>query len=259
MCAPDPNETRRQQAKIEHQNRVFAFRGRELAYMNKSAVIKSKQRDVKGLIKSRDLSDLQVGLDQQKGKWYKKVEVASRDRAKQLTTGVGAKGGSMSRQAKLRGGSKAADILFKKGKAEAAYELAKGRGQAIAQEGIRRKVKASDAKLRQEMGLPPTFGATVKMASVPDNRAMTYLSTGLSIASLFASDKRMKENIEEVGKSEAGHKIYEWNYIADKTTRYRGVIAQDVVKIDPMAVTVMENGYLGVNYRRLDVNMEVVS
>ena len=86
---------------------MFAFKGRELAYKNKSRIIENKQKDVTGLYASRDLSDLRVGLEQQQGKHWKKVEVASRNRAKELTTGVGAKGGSMSRQAMRFGGAKA--------------------------------------------------------------------------------------------------------------------------------------------------------
>ena len=50
---------------------------------------------------------------------------------------------------------------------------------------------------------------------------------------------------------------YEFNYIGD-TQRYRGVMAQDVVKVHPMAVEVMDNGYLGVKYAMIDVNMEEV-
>ena len=87
---------------------------------------------------------------------------------------------------------------------------------------------------------------------------MGAISTGLSIASLFAgSDIRMKEDIEQVGVSPDGHKIYEFNYIG-KPTRYRGVMAQEVAKIDPMAVGI-KDGYLAVNYGKIDVNMEVIS
>ena len=89
---------------------------------------------------------------------------------------------------------------------------------------------------------------------------MGALGTGLSIASLFVagSDIRMKEDIEQVGVSPDGHKIYEFNYIG-KPTRYRGAMAQEVVKIDPMAETVRPDGYLGVYYGKIDVDMEVIS
>ena len=75
----------------------------------------------------------------------------------------------------------------------------------------------------------------------------------------FLSDIKLKENIKQVGKSSKGYKIYEWNYKVDKNTRYRGVIAQDVVKINPMAVSITDNGHLSVYYDKVDVPMEVVS
>ena len=72
------------------------------------------------------------------------------------------------------------------------------------------------------------------------------------------SDVRVKENIEQVGVSPKGYKVYEWNYKDNKEDRFRGVIAQDVLKVNPMAVDVLENGYLGVFYDKIDVEMEVV-
>ena len=68
----------------------------------------------------------------------------------------------------------------------------------------------------------------------------------------------MKEDIEQVGVSPDGHKIYEFNYIG-KPIRYRGAMAQEVAKIDPMAVGIRQDGYLAVNYGKIDVNMEVIS
>ena len=66
----------------------------------------------------------------------------------------------------------------------------------------------------------------------------------------------MKENIEEVGESLDGHNIYEWNYIGG-FSRYRGVMAQEVMKVVPEAVTIMRNGFLGVHYDMIDVDMEL--
>ena len=103
-------------------------------------------------------------------------------------------------------------------------------------------------------------GFPVMMPPKAGDRGMKNLSTFLSIAGTvapFFSDIRLKENIEEVGESGIGYKIYEWNYKSDTTTRYRGVIAQDVVKINPMAVGI-RNNYLTVDYNKVDVDMEVV-
>ena len=89
----------------------------------------------------------------------------------------------------------------------------------------------------------------------------TSMSTGIpsvlpSGAFGVASDIKLKENIEEVGVSPNGHKIYEFNYIGF-TDRWRGAMAQDVVKKNPLAVGIRD-GYLTVDYSKIDVNMELV-
>ena len=71
-----------------------------------------------------------------------------------------------------------------------------------------------------------------------------------------ASDIKLKENIEQIGISPQGYKIYEFNY-KGFTDRWRGAMAQDVVKKNPMAVGIRD-GYLTVDYNKIDVNMEVV-
>ena len=82
------------------------------------------------------------------------------------------------------------------------------------------------------------------------------LQTGMMMAAL--SDYGLKENIEHVGKSPSGIHIYEFSYIGENT-RYRGAMAQDVMVKVPEAVSEMDNGYLGINYDLLDVNMEKVA
>ena len=72
------------------------------------------------------------------------------------------------------------------------------------------------------------------------------------------SDIELKENIEQVGISPSGLGVFEWNYIGE-TERYRGVMAQDLIaKQRNDAVYEMDNGYLGVDYSKVDVNMELV-
>ena len=71
-----------------------------------------------------------------------------------------------------------------------------------------------------------------------------------------ASDIKLKENIQEVGISPQGYKIYEFNYKGGDV-RFRGAMAQDVLQKNPMAVGIDQN-YLTVDYRQIDVNMEVV-
>ena len=133
-----------------------------------------------------------------------------------------------------------------------------GRDLAAMQTINQRRFLAANAKAREGLGIPPAFGAPVMMP--PTNYLGGALQVASSVASIVSafptSDINLKENIKEITTSPQGHKIYEFNYIGD-TTRYRGVMAQDVVKINPMAVHI-QNGTLAVDYSKIDVNMELV-
>ena len=72
-----------------------------------------------------------------------------------------------------------------------------------------------------------------------------------------ASDIRLKENIVRTGESPKGYPIYEFNYKSDPGTRYRGVMAHDLVTSKPDAISRI-NGYLAVDYSKLDVDFEVI-
>ena len=80
------------------------------------------------------------------------------------------------------------------------------------------------------------------------------LGTAAQLAGMyFMSDERLKENIKPIGTSENGHKLYNWDWndkakelgVNDPTT---GVIAQEVMKYMPEAVSKHANGYYMVNY-----------
>lgn len=78
----------------------------------------------------------------------------------------------------------------------------------------------------------------------------------------YVSDRRLKENIIPVGVSPAGHRTYEFDYhnsVDPTSTRYRGVMAQDILETCPEAVSRSEAGWLLVNYDKLDVPFEVVT
>ena len=130
-----------------------------------------------------------------------------------------------------------------------------GRNMAYAQEGARRKYLAQEAVGRQKLGIPAAFGAPVMLPP------KDYLTGGLQVLSSVASiagafsDKKLKENIKQVGVSPQGYKIYEFNYIGGDV-RFRGAMAQDVLQKNPMAVGIDQN-YLTVDYSKIDVAMEV--
>jgi len=66
----------------------------------------------------------------------------------------------------------------------------------------------------------------------------------------FFSDRRLKENIKNVGK-ENGFNIYEFNYI-NNPQKYIGVMADEVKEILPAAVG-EQNGYMTVDYSLIGV------
>ena len=75
----------------------------------------------------------------------------------------------------------------------------------------------------------------------------TIQTAGKIGAAFAASDIRFKENLKQVGKLNNGLDIYLFNYKNDKTPRL-GLIAQQVRKIRPEAVTEDKSGFLYVNY-----------
>ena len=63
----------------------------------------------------------------------------------------------------------------------------------------------------------------------------------------FFSDERLKENVEQVGKTNDGQNIYRYNYKGDPRSQI-GLIAQEVAQDHPEAVG-QKDGYLTVDYR----------
>ena len=118
-------------------------------------------------------------------------------------------------------------------------------------------------------GLPTgTFGTEAGTAGAfgpTQGSGLTGLMSGgggsslASLGSFFASDERLKEDIEKIGKQN-GHNIYEWNY-KDKEKfgagRFRGVMAHEVEVLKPEAVTNID-GYKAVNYDMIGLQMEAV-
>ena len=105
--------------------------------------------------------------------------------------------------------------------------------------------------LQAGMGTPLIGGTTTQQQKTG---AGDVLGTIGQLASLyFLSDERLKENINFIGKTENGHKLYTWNWndkakelgINDPTT---GVLAQEVMEYMPEAVIKNSDGYYMVNY-----------
>jgi len=74
------------------------------------------------------------------------------------------------------------------------------------------------------------------------------------VEDIALSDVQLKEDIKLVGKSPSGLNVYNFKYIGEDET-YQGVMAQEV----PWAASVANNGYLQVDYSKVDVDFKKVN
>lgn len=68
------------------------------------------------------------------------------------------------------------------------------------------------------------------------------------------SDIRLKTDIEKVGVAVNGLPLYNFKYLWSDAV-YRGVMAQDVLKVFPEAVRIMPGGHMAVRYDMLGMKV----
>jgi len=234
---------------------IFAQEG--LKFFNKETTLKRTQ-NLNILGYSRDISDAMAGAIAQIGEGRQRVEDATRA---YLTSKLVDEGG----RSRRFGLKKYQILLSKRQEVDSVINNILGRNLAYTQEQTKRKFQVAQKGAREALGIPAAYGAPVMLP--PTNRLGGALSVASSVVGIVSggvdiydtlknSDIKLKENIEEVGVSPNGHKIYEFNYKGFKE-RWRGAMAQDVVKKNPLAVGIRD-GYLTVDYSKIDVNMELV-
>ena len=69
------------------------------------------------------------------------------------------------------------------------------------------------------------------------------------------SDFRLKKNIQLVGTTVYGLPLYDFQYV-NRPGVFEGVMAQDVLKVMPLAVTIGVDGFYRVNYTMLGIEMK---
>ena len=246
MCA-DANAGARFQAKQKWLDKNAKYRSEGLKYFNREAGYKkSLQDNVIGF--SRATSDAYSKAVYARGSAMKQTESLMKNYLRKQKVNQGGRARSYRRSAELM------QLLFAKGQLRNKVRNQYGRNQALAYQGNLRKKQSMDAKNRKTLGFTPEYGAPVMMP--PSDRFSTFLNFGLQVAGIAASmssDIKEKENIEYVGSSPQGHNIWEFNYVGHKQ-RYRGAMAQEVAKINPMAVGI-QDGSLTVDYSKIDVDM----
>ena len=246
MCA-DANAGIRFQAKQKWLDKNAKYRSEGLKYFNREAGYKkSLQDNVIGF--SRATSDAYSKAVYARGSAMKQTESLMKNYFRKQKVNQGGRARSYGRSAELM------QLLFAKGQLRNKVRNQYGRNQALNYQRNLRKKQSMDAKNRKTLGFTPEYGAPVLMP--PSDRFSTFLNFGLQVAGIIASmpsDIKEKENIEYVGSSPQGHNIWEFNYVGHKQ-RYRGAMAQEVAKINPMAVGI-QDGSLTVDYSKIDVDM----
>ena len=81
--------------------------------------------------------------------------------------------------------------------------------------------------------------------------------TGRCGANCTVSDVRLKHDLNRLGITVHGLPLYAFSY-NDRPGRYEGVMAQDVLKVMPEAVTMGADGYYRVNYEMLGIEMKQI-
>jgi hypothetical protein len=126
-------------------------------------------------------------------------------------------------------------------------------------------------KLAQYMSMiQGNYGGTMnstQTSQMPSNALMNYGGMGMmglgALGSLFGSggmfgsggafnfsDRRLKTDIERIGTTPAGIPVFAFRYLWSRA-RQIGVMAQDVLKVIPEAVSVHKSGFYMVDYARI--------
>ncbi len=273
MCQ-DPNAGAREAARQRNNQKIYNYKSNAIKYWNKETTFTKNSKFITGMGYSRDLSDLQVQFDAAKGKVFQGKEALARQDFS--TSYVDEGGGS-----RLAGRAKRMANYFAKTK-ELDNSLSKlyGQGEATMLTNLERRKTSMLQKNKSQLGLPPEFGPPTMMPPRDTGgMILSGLQTGLSIAGsmyglgafggaaagqgtllagLFpgGSDLRLKRDVEIVGTSPKGYKIYEYSYAGNPIKRFRGAMAQDVMKKDPMAVHVNPRGFFYVDYSKIDIDFE---
>ena len=256
MCV-DANAGLRAQQRQKAREKDSVYAQQALKFFNKeTSLARTQQRNVIGY--GRDLSDAYVRGLYTQGKGRMAVQAAASKFYRSKARGKALQGG----RSKTAGRNAYLNYLGTAARVDSVMQATFGRNMAYAQEGARRKFLNRNAKAREALGIPAAYGAPVMLS--PTDRMSGFLNfamQGIGMALPFmpgygTSDIKMKENVKQVGTSPDGYKVYEFNY-KDDFTRYRGAMAQDVVKKNPMAVGI-HNNHLVVDYNQIDVAMEVV-
>ena len=99
-------------------------------------------------------------------------------------------------------------------------------------------------------------GADKAAADANPMGALIGAGAQLGAASIKYSDRRLKQDIELVGRDErTGLNLYEFSYKDMPHERWRGVMADEVLQVMPSAVHTNDEGFMSVDYSALGLEM----
>ena len=254
MCAPDPNQGRRDAAKAENNKRIQKYYSDGIKQWNKEVDFKDNINNILGLGASRSRSDFDAFALSEQGKGLLDKENAARKYFQQAAVNEGGRSKNFRGSQKSAYFAKLAEVDRKQ------YALATV-GEAKAETKIERGLQEQLRTNRANLGFDPQFGPPTILP--PKDRAGQFMNTvsfGMSVISPFlpSSDVRLKDNIKKIGQSIDGYNIYKFRYL-DSTKEYIGVMAQEVKARKPEAVMKLNNGFYGVDYSQLDVEFREVA
>jgi len=248
----DANAGARAAARQRKLEKDAVFKQKALQFWNKETTLeRTLNRNIIGYSRAEADAKSKALALQGRARRAKQDAIAKYYRTKQVDQG--------GRSRKFGRGAYQA-LLQREAKLDSVVQKAFGQDLAYAQTANQRQFLAANARAKESLGVPPSYGAPVMMP--PRDRLGGALMIAGQVAGIYGaffppSDIKLKENIEHVDTSPDGYKIYEFNYKVRPEVRYRGVMAQDVIKKNPMAVHI-QNNYLAVDYSKIDVDMEVV-
>ena len=117
--------------------------------------------------------------------------------------------------------------------------------------------QASGAKAAYERPVLTVFGS---LQLLTNGSTATTNGDGGQLMKTASSDPRLKENIVEVGRHPWGFGLYLFDYKPGfggsfAKGRQFGVMADEVERVVPSSVSVGEDGYRRVDYRRLGITL----
>ncbi len=117
-------------------------------------------------------------------------------------------------------------------------------------------------KFKGKINMNPTYDSGYDETVVGTKDIFVDSSAGMNdlLDNLNEFYPLTKTNIEMIGHSPSNIPIYTFNYKTDLTIKYKGVMAQDLLEMGITEPVIMgDDGFYGVDYSKIDVDMEIIS